>query len=233
MHDGDDDQLWRIGELARATGLSVRALHHYEEIGLMSAHGRTSGGHRLYDSGDVRRVYQIRALRELGLSLTDVGAALQGSISVDTVLKTHLQHVEAQLARLGSLRDRLAAACSQAEVLPSTASVLATLEAMSVVAGHARNRPAADTRGDWEVVGRQLRTARDAGEHPSSPAVIEPARAARDLINRFAGHDPAVLEALAVLRRSAPQLNAAGWDQALIEFLDEALTALAQEEDSQ
>lgn len=211
----------------------MRALHHYEQIGLLSAHARTSGGHRLYDAEDVRRLYQIRALRELGLSLTDVAAALQGSTSVEVVLKRHLQHVEAQLAQLMSLREWLSAACAQAEVLPSTASMLATLEAMSVVAGHARNRPPADTRGDWQILGRQLRMLRDAGEAPSAPAVTELAHAARDLISLFAGGDPAVLEALALLRRSAPQLDAAGWDQSLIEFLDEALTAIDRKENAQ
>lgn len=232
MHNGNDGQLWRVGELARATGLSVRALHHYEDLGLMSAHGRTSGGHRLYDAEDVRRLYQIRALRDLGLSLTDVAAALQGSVSVEAVLKKHLQHVESRLAQLISLREWLAAACSQAEAVPSTASMLATLEAMSVVAGRARNRPSADTRADWELLGQQLRTLRDVAEPPSAPAVTELAHAARDLINSFAGNDPTVLEALALLRRSAPQLDAAGWDQALIEFLDEALTALDHEENA-
>lgn len=233
MDRDDDGRLWRVGELARASGLSVRALHHYEHIGLLSAHGRTSGGHRLYDAEDVRRLYQIRALRDLGLSLADVAASLQGSVSVETVLKTHLQHVECQLEHLTSLRDGLAAACAQAEVLPSTASLLAAVQAMSVVAGHAGNRPSTNSHADWESLGRQLRTLRDAGEHPSATAVTELARAAQNLINRFAGDDPAVLDALAVLRRSAPQLDAVGWDQALIEFLDEALTALEPEEDAQ
>ena len=60
---------WKVGELASATGLTVRTLHHYERIGLLSPAQRTEGNQRLYDEGDVVRLYRIRALRDLGLSL--------------------------------------------------------------------------------------------------------------------------------------------------------------------
>jgi DNA-binding transcriptional MerR regulator len=67
---------WKIGELARATGLTVRTLHHYDEIGLLAPGRRTYGGHRLYTADDVRRLYRVVALRALGLSLDEVAAWL-------------------------------------------------------------------------------------------------------------------------------------------------------------
>lgn len=63
---------WRVGELAGATGLTVRTLHHYDEIGLLKPSARTAAGHRLYSGDDVRRLYSIVALRGLGFSLGDV-----------------------------------------------------------------------------------------------------------------------------------------------------------------
>src|SRR4051812_34513429 len=68
---------WRIGELAEATGLTVRTLHHYEHIGLLAAAARSEGRQRLYDEDDVRRLYRIRALRDLGLSLADIRRTLK------------------------------------------------------------------------------------------------------------------------------------------------------------
>src|SRR6266540_480829 len=68
----------RIGELAAATGLTVRTLHYYEEIGLLIPSGRTNAGHRLYDDTDVARLYRICLLRRLGLPLVvyaDIAAA--------------------------------------------------------------------------------------------------------------------------------------------------------------
>lgn len=49
----------RVGELAAATGLTVRTLHYHEEIGLLVPSGRTGTGHRRYDDADVARLYRI------------------------------------------------------------------------------------------------------------------------------------------------------------------------------
>src|SRR5215211_9427810 len=67
---------WKVGELARRTGLSVRTLHYYEEIGLLSPSRRTDGGHRLYAGGDVVRLQQIKSLRQLGFNLREVKECL-------------------------------------------------------------------------------------------------------------------------------------------------------------
>jgi DNA-binding transcriptional MerR regulator len=61
--------VWKIGELARRTGLTVRTLHHYDEIGLLSPAERSDGGHRVYDEADVQRLYRIVSLRSLGFPL--------------------------------------------------------------------------------------------------------------------------------------------------------------------
>jgi MerR family transcriptional regulator, thiopeptide resistance regulator len=66
----------RIGGVARATGLTVRALRHYDEIGLLRPSERTQAGHRLYGGDDVRHLYRIVALRRLGLGLDAVAACL-------------------------------------------------------------------------------------------------------------------------------------------------------------
>ena len=63
-----------MGELASATALTVRALHHYDKLGLLEPGERTAAGHRLYVPADVRRLYGIIVLRELGLRLDEIGA---------------------------------------------------------------------------------------------------------------------------------------------------------------
>ncbi|WP_461328677.1 MerR family transcriptional regulator [Bradyrhizobium liaoningense] len=65
-----------MGELAEATGVTVRTLHHYEHTGLLAATERTEGGHRMYDRESGQRVHQIRALRELGFSLVEIRKAM-------------------------------------------------------------------------------------------------------------------------------------------------------------
>src|SRR5713101_1813988 len=62
----------KVGELARRTGLTIRTLHHYDEIGLLRPSLHTEVGHRLYTAGDVARLQQVVSLRQLGFSLEEV-----------------------------------------------------------------------------------------------------------------------------------------------------------------
>ena len=101
------DRTWRIGELARETGLTVRTLHHYDQLGLLSPLSRTEGGHRCYTSGDVRRLHRIVALRSLGISLAEIGTLLDGEPDPTGLLRRQLDVVEDRIRRACDLRARL------------------------------------------------------------------------------------------------------------------------------
>ncbi len=99
-----------VGEVAQATGLSVRVLRHWESAGLVRP-GRTAAGHRRYGPEDLLRVVRAVALRRTGLSLARVAAVLDGDERTSAeVLRAHLAEVEEDLRRRTALRDRLAAA---------------------------------------------------------------------------------------------------------------------------
>lgn len=108
----------KVGELARATGLTVRTLHHWEERGLVVPSARTSSGHRVYDDQDVRSVYQVVALRELGLPLDAIGELLSSGSFAD-VLTAHLGQGDARLAALHALRGTLAAVVDRLREAPA------------------------------------------------------------------------------------------------------------------
>lgn len=226
---------WRIGELAEVTGLTVRTLHHYEHIGLLGPAERTEGHQRLYDERDVQRLYRIRALRDLGLSLAEIGQMLdvEGSALGD-ILKAHLTRVDAELERLGRLRLLLGRASAQADRDVDPDDVLAVIEAMSRVArridARITNGRAPDDETPWRALGIELRACMEAGEAPSSPRARAVARAAQALLIEFAGGDRATLDALAHLRRQDPPEDLAGWDPALMRYLDQALATLHETE---
>jgi DNA-binding transcriptional MerR regulator len=67
---------WSIGELSKLAGVSVRTLHHYDDIELLPPAGRTASGYRAYDDEDLLRLQRILAYRELGFSLEDVARIL-------------------------------------------------------------------------------------------------------------------------------------------------------------
>ena len=67
---------YRVGEFAALTGVSIRTLHHYDEIGLLPPTGHSEGGHRLYAEDDLLRLQQVLTLRYLGFSLKQIGGLL-------------------------------------------------------------------------------------------------------------------------------------------------------------
>lgn len=87
-------RFWKVGDLAKLTGLTVRTLRFYDQIGLFSPSGQTASGHRLYDESDLQRLQQIVSLKELGLSLEEIKSVLAGE------LYTPLEIVTLQMDRI-------------------------------------------------------------------------------------------------------------------------------------
>ena len=67
---------YRVSEVSRIAHVTVRTLHHYDEIGLLTPSDRSRKGYRLYSSADLQRLHQILLFRELGFSLEGIGEIL-------------------------------------------------------------------------------------------------------------------------------------------------------------
>ncbi|SFY53232.1 helix-turn-helix domain-containing protein [Streptomyces sp. F-1] len=99
MND-DGTGLLTIGELARATGLSVRTIRYWSDEDVLAPVTRSPGGYRLYDAASVARLELVRTLRELGLGLDDVRRVLAGERTVAEVAATHVAALDAQIRSL-------------------------------------------------------------------------------------------------------------------------------------
>ena len=98
----------KIGELAKKTGLSVRALHHYDAIGLLSPSERTPGGARLYGRDDLIRLHRIEALKQLACSLPDIKATLDGPGGAPLqILQRQIAALDARVLQAQRLSRRL------------------------------------------------------------------------------------------------------------------------------
>lgn len=107
----------KIGDLARATGKTARALRLYEELGLLCPGDRTQGGFRVYDGHAVSRVRFISELQDMGFTLHDVKALIDATAAreipreamhqVKHTFETKLDDLDAQIARLQALRDEV------------------------------------------------------------------------------------------------------------------------------
>ncbi|MFE1297194.1 MerR family transcriptional regulator [Streptomyces sp. NPDC058731] len=92
--------LFTIGELARATGLTVRTIRYWSDEGVLTPVARSAGGYRLYDAASAARLELIRTLRELGLGLDDVRRVLAGERTVAQVAAAHVVALDAQIRSL-------------------------------------------------------------------------------------------------------------------------------------
>jgi MerR family transcriptional regulator, thiopeptide resistance regulator len=133
-------KIWRIGELARQAGITVRALHHYDQFGLLSPSARTSGGHRCYSSGDVQRLHRVIALQSCGLSLEEIKTALDADAHGDLadLLRRQLEVVGERIRQAVALRVRLTGVLDALEQMaePSVIEILQLIEETTIM-----NRP--------------------------------------------------------------------------------------------
>jgi DNA-binding transcriptional MerR regulator len=182
-----------VGELARQTGLSVRTLHYYDEIGLLAPSAHTGAGHRLYTARDVARLQQIKSLRQLGFSLEEVRDCLgRPDFSPLRVVEMHLARLREQIALEERLCDRLEAIAvhlrSAEEV--SAEEFLQTIEGMTMV----ENIYTPEQMKQFEEIAKPVGPEEIQAVQEAWTALLADVRANRDL-------DPASPEAQALARR--------------------------------
>ncbi len=137
-----------VGQVADATGVTVRTLHHYDEIGLLRPSDRSPSGYRLYTSADVERLARVVGLRRLGLSLEDVADALDaGPARRAQVLRRHRAVVAARLDELAGALAALDTAL-EAEMTRSTPG-LTPDEQREIFGDGFRDEYAAEAQERW------------------------------------------------------------------------------------
>lgn len=162
----------QVGELARRSGLTVRALHHYDHVGLLEPGLRTGSGYRLYRPEDVERLFSIVVLRRLGLSLPEVSAALDDpswrladALAVQLAeLDRHAVVDQALRRQLGGLMERINQ--QRAVGVASVAELVQAIEEMNAMSTTIRRRIALLVYEDIEAAQRFLVDVFDLGAGP-------------------------------------------------------------------
>jgi DNA-binding transcriptional MerR regulator len=116
-NESEPGKLLKVGDLAKLAGKSVRALHLYEELGLLTPTARSQGGFRLYDENALRQIRWIELLQESGFSLHQIQGLLhewqsthygpEASRALRESFQKRLAETREQLARLGALEHEL------------------------------------------------------------------------------------------------------------------------------
>ncbi|MBM2770282.1 MerR family transcriptional regulator [Burkholderia anthina] len=209
----------KVGELAKRSGLTVRTLHHYHAIGLLTPSARADNGYRLYDRDDIARLHQIQALRRFGLSLTEIGDHLNqpGTPLVELVAK-QIASLDHQLAQTARLRERLVHLHAQlaAGMAPELADWLTTLELMTVYDRYFSEEELArlpmyskSQTGDaeWIALITDVRALHDAGVPPEDARVRAFADRWMTLLVRDTNNDPRLLAKLNLMHEREPSMQ--------------------------
>jgi DNA-binding transcriptional MerR regulator len=211
--DHMDRRRWKVGELAKATGVTVRTLHHFDEIGLLRPTERSATGHRLYGDDDVRRLYRILALRQLGMSLSETAVSLDSEIdNLELLVREQLARVRHQIGLQRQIYRRLVALLVAIKETPerSIDELIAVMEAMMQASYFSpdqlarlkeRHREAgadgfARWQRRWTELATEITAHINAGTDPADPAVQETARRWNELMDHMTGGDRGILSSM-------------------------------------
>ncbi len=203
--------LYRIGDVALRTGLTIRALRHYDAIGLLTPARRSESGQRLYATRDLVRLQRIVSLRALGLSLADIADALDRDNPTD-LIRRHVAHLRARIESDRQALDRLERVAKRLRGWHSddedvftfihistmidqhyTPEQLAQLERRGHQVGDEQMRA---VQQQWATLFERFDAHRQAGDDPASTEVQSLVTQAQTLIGQFTGGDAGVRSSL-------------------------------------
>ncbi len=210
----------KVGELAKRSGLTVRTLHHYHAIGLLTPSARADNGYRLYGRDDIARLHQIQALRRFGLPLAEIGAYLdQPGTPLDEIIARQIAMLDRQIQQAARLRERLAQLQGQLAMgtEPELADWLTTLELMTMYDKYFSQEELArlpmygrsrDGDADWIALIQEVRQQMDSGAPPEDAQPQALALRWMTLLLRDTNRDPRLLVKLNQMHEQEPAMQA-------------------------
>jgi len=222
--------LLKIGELAKRIGLTIRALHHYEAIGLVTPSARSEAGYRLYDRNDIARLHSIQALRGLGLSLAEIGAVLDGDgTDLRGVIRQQIGALGQQIEQAADLRDRLTALDTQlaGDKEPDLDEWLSTLGMMAMYRKYltheelvALSERKSKLNEQWPGLVAEIRTLMDRKVPPKNAEAKKLAARWMELQKKTMGDDPRFIVKLSAMHRTEFKAQTlTGVDGPLLDFI--------------
>ncbi|MCM2534695.1 MerR family transcriptional regulator [Neobacillus pocheonensis] len=204
---------WKVGELARQTGLTVRTLHHYDQIGLFSSSDVTESGHRIYIEADITKLQQILSLKQLGFTLEEIKETIDNpNFNPIGVIKFQLETVKKQIGVQEQLYSRLEGMyellSNQQEVQPEQFIKLIEvinmsekyftqeqLKKMKKQTEHFSSEEKKEIEKQWSELIANIRTELEKKTPANHPGIIKLAKRWQELTNKFTGGDPEIIKA--------------------------------------
>lgn len=222
-----------IGEVAKRAGLTVRALHHYDAIGLVHPSARSASGYRLYGAGDIQRLHAVQSLKQLGLGLDVIGAVLAGNgVSPSELVDRQiaeaervLQDTRALKGKLLVLRDALSHDRASPEDLLAGMNLLATYQQHLPCEGiHRMLSRWRRAKRRWQPLATEIRECQTAGVAVDAAQIqLLAQRWMNVAMEVFGGELPTVLRWVHMHRVAPETAVHAGLDPAMLDYLERAI----------
>lgn len=215
----------KVGQLARRTGVSVRTLHYYDEIGLLAPSEHTHTGHRLYTAADVARLQQIVSLRQLGLSLEQIRDCLdRGSCTPAEIVEQHLARLREQIELQQRLSRKLeqVAAAMRTNGTASVDDLIYAIEGVTMIEKYytpeqlawleERRKQVGEERiqeveAEWATLIAEVKAEMERGTDPTSEPVLALARRWLGLVEEFTGGNPEIAAAVRRMWQDQPSIG--------------------------
>jgi len=235
----------KVGEVAKRTGLSIRTLHYYDEIGLLEPSTLTPSRHRVYGAAELSRLQRIKSLRSLGFSLDEIRHCLDTpAFSPRRVLEMHIARIREQVdeqRRLAALLETLAASFEVGALASAddfiaaihgitrlertfTAEEIAEIKARAVQAGPAHIK---SVEREWPQLIARVRAEMERGTAPEDARMRPLARRWRELVREFTGGNAKIEHKVrASFVQDPERMRRSGLDPEVFAFVNRAIREL-------
>jgi DNA-binding transcriptional MerR regulator len=234
-----------VGALASRTGLTVRTLHHYDSIALLSPSGRTEAGYRLYSEADVHRLERIVLLRRVGVSLADIATALsQGTDDLLSLLERQAVDVRQQIEDVTLIAERLDHMAERLRTHPhqSVDDAFDTIQAVTRFERYFDREQMNDIRDrarelgedrireaerEWPRLIAAVRHEMKSGTAPSDARVLALARRWQELVDEFVNGRFEIAAGAGRMMQAEPAVRQrTGLDAEIMDYVAEATAQL-------
>ncbi len=235
----------KVGEVAKRTGLSVRTLHYYDEIGLLPPSQHTDSHHRLYGADELMRLQQIKSLRQLGFSLDEVRECLDSPrFTPRRTIELHVERLREQIGqqqRLVLLLQTLAASF-ELGAAASADDFINAIEGITMIEKHFTSEQLQEIKrrgeelgpehiraveAEWPTLIARVRAEMQKGTEPTSEAMRPLATRWRELVREFTGGNPAIEQTLRASFTTEPKMmERSCLDPEIFTYVNKAIRAL-------
>ncbi|MCG7332289.1 MerR family transcriptional regulator [Salinicoccus roseus] len=202
-------ELWKVGEVAELTGLTIRTLRYYDQICLFSPSQYTESGHRLYTKADLIRLQPILSLKQMGMSLEEIQLLLSEpeEHTAADILQTQISRVKKEIEVQQKLVAELENALSATRInrMMSISELTKLMEAfklnkekyftkqqldtMESIFENADKETLKNMEQEFNALNKEIRLEKEKGATPSDKKVQDLAKKWNDIVNAFSEGD--------------------------------------------